>query len=223
MKNRFRGDRYLKFLVGFLLTFLISFSALGYDLSLKEVEGRMAKGGYLDTLWASYWAAEQGEAIVPILEEMLKKPQKYQKEPFAATSAYPFNVIWALAHIDSNRSLKILMKFSDWTMDKLNKDVTELAIKGFQLRRTQKSKVARERYGVLVRAKAKLLEQPSEGAPVLKLLKSGQRVKVLKPYLENQKEEGPRGGPAVFDYVELIPQGDRGYIQRFGGDFTSFI
>ncbi len=213
----------MKFLVSFLLTFLISFSALGSDLSLKEVEGRMAKGGYLDTLYASYWAAEQGEAIIPILEEMLYKPKKYQKEPFAATSAYPFNVIWALAHIDSNHSLKILMKFSGWTTDKLNKDVAELAIKGFQLRRTKQSKVARARYGVLVRAEAKLLGQPSESAQVLKLLKSGQSVEVLKPYLENEKEEGPRGGPAVFDYIELIPEGERGYIQRFGGDFTSFI
>ena len=42
----------MKLLVSFLLTFLISFSALGYDLSLKEVEGRkLVKGGYLDTLY----------------------------------------------------------------------------------------------------------------------------------------------------------------------------
>lgn len=209
----------MKFLASLLLTFFISFSASGYDLSLKEVEGRMIQGGYLDTLWASYWASEQGEAIIPILEEMLFKPRKYQAESFAAASAYPFNVIWALAHIDSNRSLKILMKFSVWTTNLFNKDVTELAIKGFQLRRGKQSTF----YGVLVRAETKLLERPSESAPVVKLLKSGQSVRVLKPYLENQKEEGPRGGPAVFDYIELIPQGDRGYIQRFGGDFTSFI
>lgn len=209
----------MKLLVSFLLTFLVSFSALGYDLSLKEVEGRMIKGGYLDTLYAAYWAARQGEAIIPILEEMLYKQQKYQKEPFAATSAYPFNVIWALAHIDSNRSLKILMKFSGWTTKNFNKDVAWLAIKGFQLRRTKQSKA----YGVLVRAEAGLLERPSESAPVLKLLKAGQSVRVLKPYLENQKEEGSRSGPAVFDYIELIPEGGRGYIQRFGGDFTSFI
>ena len=213
----------MKFLYSFLLTFLIPFSALGSDLSLKEVEGRMINGGYLDTLYASYWAAEQGEVIIPILEEMLFKQPKYQKESSAATSAYPFNVIWALAHIDSSRSLKILMKYSGWTTNNFDKDVTELAIKGFQLRRTQQSKVARARYGVLVRAEAKLLEQPSESAPVLKLVKSGQRVKVLRPYLENEKEEGPRSGPAVFDYIELIPEGGRGYIQRLGGDFTSFI
>ncbi|HEX3046927.1 MAG TPA: hypothetical protein VHY08_19385 [Bacillota bacterium] len=213
----------MKFLVSFLLTFFISFSALGFNLSLKEVEGRMVQGGYLDTLYAAYWAAGQGEAIVPILEEMLYLPKKYQKEPFTGASAYPFNVIWALAHIDSNRSLKILMKFSKWTTTKLDKEVTGLAIKGFQLRRTKQSKVARACYGVLVRAAAKLLERPSGSAPVLKLLKSGQSVRVLKPYLENQKEEGPRSGPAIFDYIELIPEGGRGYIQRLGGDFTSFI
>jgi hypothetical protein len=213
----------LKLLVSFLLAFFISFSALGYDLGPKEVEERMIKGGYLDTLQASYWAAEQGEAIIPILEEMLYKQPKYQNGSLTATSAYPFNVIWALAHINSNRSLKVLVKFSVWTTDKFNKDNAKLAIKGFRLRRTQQSKEARMQYGVLVRAEAKLLRRPSESAEVTKFLKSGQSVRILKSYLENRKEEGPRGGPVVFDFVELIPQGDRGYIQRFGGDFTSFI
>jgi hypothetical protein len=76
---------------------------------------------------------------------------------------------------------------------------------------------------IRVRAEAKLLEQPSESAPALKLLKFGQSVRVLKPFILNPKEEGLRSGPAVFDYIELIPQRERGYIQRLGGDFTSFI
>lgn len=209
----------MKFLIGLLLAIFISFAAWGFDLSLAEVEGRMAQGGYLDTLRASYWAAEQGEAIIPILAELLYHPGKYQKEPFAAAGAYPFNVIWALAHIDSNRSLQILLKYSGWTKETINHGIAALAIKGFRLRRSKQSKA----YGVLVRAEAKLLARPSENATVLKLLKSGQSVRVLKPYLENPKEEGPRGGPAVFDYIERIPGGERGYIQRFGGDFTSFI
>ncbi len=209
----------MKFLVGFLLAFFISFSVLGFDLNRAEVEGRMAKGGYLDTLYAAYWAAEQGEAIIPLLKGMLYQPEKYQKEPFAATSAYPFNVIWALAHIDADRSLKILTGYSAWTTEALNKNVARLAIQGFQLRRAKQNKD----YGVVVRAEGKLLERPSESALVLKLLKSGQSVRVLKPYLINPKEEGPRGGPAVFDDIELIPQGERGYLQRLGGDFTPFI
>jgi hypothetical protein len=209
----------LKFFVSLLLIFAISFSARGFDLSLPEVEGRMVKGGYLDTLYAAYWAAGQGEAMIPILEQMLSTPKKYQKEPCAATSAYPFNVIWALAHIDSDRSLKILMKFSGGRTKNFDQAVARLAIQGFRLRRAKQSEV----YGVLVRAEGKLLERPSQKARVLKFLQSGQSVKVLKPYLENQKEEGPRGGPAVFDSIELIPQGERGYLQRFGGDFTSFI
>jgi len=209
----------LKFWFGLLLTFFLSASAWGYVLSLKEVEERMVKGGYLDTLYEAYWAAEQGEVILPILEEMLYQPQKYQKGSFAGTSAYPFNVIWALAHINSTRSPQILMKFSSWTTQKFNKDVARLAIKGFRLRCTQKSRA----YGVLVRAEVKLLKCPDEKAQVLKLLKSGQSVRILKSYVVNKKEEGPRGGPAVYDYIELIPQKKRGYIQRLGGDFTSFI
>jgi hypothetical protein len=208
----------LKILVSFLLAFFISFSVLGHDVNLKKAEERMVKGGYLDTLHASYWAADQGEAIVPLLERMLYNPQKYQKDPLAATSAYPFNVIWALAHIDSDRSLKVLMKFSLWANTDFDKEVAGLAIQGFRLRRSKGDKTL----GVLVRTEAKLLERPSRSAPVLKLLKSGQSVRVIKPCLENQKEEGPRGGPAVFDYIELIPEGGRGYIERVG-DFTSFI
>lgn len=209
----------MKFFVGFLLTFLISFSALAFGLSLPEVEGRMVKGGYLETLYAAYWAAEQGEEIVPILEELLFRQQKYEKEPYTAIGAYPFNVMWALAHIDSNRSLKSLKQYSRWTKDGFHKNLAGLAIKGFQLRQTKHSKA----YGVLVRSEAKLFERPSERARVFKLLKYGQSVRVLKLYIVDKKEEGPRGGPAVFDYVELIPQGERGYVQRVGGDFTSFI
>lgn len=205
--------------IGLLLICFFSCSALAYGLSLEEVEGRMVKGGYLDSLYAAYWAAGQGEVITPILEDMLFNPRKYQKVPFADTSAYPFNVIWALAHIDSLRSLQILKKFSVWTTQKYSQELARLAIKGLRLRRTKQSKA----YGVLVRATAKLLEQPDKKAQVLKLIKSGQGVKILRPYLVKKEEEGPRSGPAVFDFIELVPEGKRGYLQRVGGDFTSFI
>jgi hypothetical protein len=62
---------------------------LGFDLKLQEVEGRMVKGGYLDTLYASYWAAEQGEAMIPILEEMLKKSQKISKRTLRCHQRIP--------------------------------------------------------------------------------------------------------------------------------------
>jgi hypothetical protein len=202
-----------------LLTFIIAFATYSYALSLNEVEERMVKGGYLDTLYAAYWAVEQGEAIVPILERMLYHPEKYQKVPFIPTGAYPFNVIWALAQIDSERSLKVLTGYSAWTSESFNQNLAQLAIKGFQLRRTKHRKA----YGVLVRAEAQLLERPSVKARLLIWLKSGQRVRIVKSYLENPTEEGPRGGPAVFDYIEILPWGKRGYLQRFGGDFTSFI
>ncbi len=201
------------------LIFVTVFAPISYALSLNEVEARMVKGGYLDTLYAAYWAAGQGETIVPLLERMLYHPEKYQKAPFVLTGAYPFNVIWALAQIDSERSLKILTGYSAWAPEPFYKDLARLAIEGFRLRRSKQGKT----YGVLIRAEAQLLERPSGKARGRIWLKSGQKVRILKVYLENPAEEGPRGGPAVFDYIELLPWGKRGFIQRFGGDFSPFI
>lgn len=206
-------------MIRFLIIFFLFFSVSASGLTLKEVEARMVYGGYLDTLYVAYWAAKQGEVIVPLLGKVLFKYPKYQNEPSASAGAYPFNIIWALAQIDSDHSLKILIKFFGWTTDKLNHELAQLAIEGFQLRRSKQGKT----YGILVRREAKLLEKPSEKAGVRRVVRSGQKVRIVKSYIENLNEEGARSGPAVFDYVELIPQEDRGYIQRFGGDFTSFI
>jgi hypothetical protein len=68
-----------------------------------------------------------------------------------------------------------------------------------------------------------LLEQQSEQARVVKELKAGQPVKIEREMITNPGEEGPRGGPAHYDRVELIPSGEKGYLSRAGDDFSPLM
>lgn len=183
-------------------------------LALPEVESRMVRGGYLDTLNAAYWAAAQGEAVVPLLAQLLDNRAKYAKELGGATGAFPFNAVWALGRIPKSGSLKVLEKYYSATKD----PTAVLAMQGWKLREREQS----PRYGVLAKDAA-LLEYPEEQARVLKRLKAGQQVKVLHEKNPNPREVGPRGGPVYYDRVDLIPSGEQGYIIRAGDDFTPFM
>ncbi len=188
--------------------------AAGPPLTLKEVENRMVRGGYLDTLFAAHWAVAQGEAVVPLLAQMLHKGQQYREEEQGATGAYPFNVFWALAHIPSSRSLKVLEDYYAATKD----PVAARALQGWRLRLNEQS----SRFGVLIND-GSLLEDPREKARVVKKIKAGQKVKILQERIANPREVGPRGGAMLYDRVELIHSGEQGYIPRAGDDFTPFI
>ena len=69
---------------------------------------------------------------------------------------------------------------------------------------------------------AALYAAPSVSAKVVKTFRAGQPVHILRENVENAKEEGPRGGPTAFDYVEALPSGPKGYIERAGDGFTPF-
>ncbi len=189
-------------------------AAAGPPLTLPEVEKRLVRGGYLDTLFAAHWAAAQGEAVIPLLAQMLDKQQQYREEERGAVGAFPFNVFWALAHIPSSGSLKVLEKYYAATKD----PTAALAIKGWRLRLNEQS----PRYGVLTND-GFLLERPEEKAQVVKKIKSGQQVKVLQEKIANPREVGPRGGAVYYDRVELLPSAEQGYIPRAGDDFTPFM
>ena len=68
-----------------------------------------------------------------------------------AVGAYPFNVLWALAHIPSSKSLAVLEKHHAATKD----PAAALALKGWWLRRHEDS----SRFGVLINDGG-LLERP---------------------------------------------------------------
>jgi hypothetical protein len=198
----------------FLVTLLPAAGLAGTDLTLQEAENRLIRGGYLETLHNAPWAAAQGGAMVPLLSQMLQKSQAYDRELGGATGAFPFNVLWALAHIRQPGALQVLEKYSAASRD----PNATLALQGWHLRADMKN----PRCGVLIND-APLLAQPSETALVLKNLKSGQTVKIEQEKIAAPGEEGPRGGPAHYDRVELIPGGEKGYIQRRGDDFSPFM
>jgi len=188
--------------------------AVRIPLALPEVENRMVRGGYLDTLNAAYWAVAQGEAVVPLLAQLLDNRAKYAKELGGATGAFPFNAVWALGRIPKSESLQVLEKYYFATKD----PAAALAMQGWNLREREQN----PRYGVLAKDAA-LLEHPEEEALVLKKLKAGQQVKVLYERIPNPREVGPRGGPVYYDRVDLVSTGEQGYILRAGDDFTPFM
>jgi hypothetical protein len=189
-------------------------SPAGTSLSLGEVENRLVRGGYLETLQNAHWAVEQGEAIVPLLGRLLQKRRAYDKELGGATGAFPFNALWALGHIPQPSALRVLEKYDAASRD----PSAALAIKGWKLRAASKG----PSYGVLTND-APLLEKPAATARVLKELKAGQPVKIESASLTSPDEEGPRGGPAYYDRVDLIPGGEPGFISRAGDDFSPFM
>jgi hypothetical protein len=183
-------------------------------LTLAQVEQRLVRGGYGTTLDAAHWAVQQGEAIVPLLQEMLKRRQLYEKQLEGATGAYPFNVVWALGQISSPAALAVLETYYAQSKD----DTAGLAIKAVRLRQAKGSRA----FGVLLSDK-NLYAQPSLEAKVVKELRGGQEIMIIKARIVNPKEEGPRGGPAIFDQVEVAPTGEQGFVERAGDGFPPYI
>ncbi|MDR3569120.1 MAG: hypothetical protein P4L43_13915 [Syntrophobacteraceae bacterium] len=183
-------------------------------LTLKEVENRLVRGGYIETLANAGWAASQGAAIVPILSRMLGQRKGYDKELGGATGAFPFDALWALGHIPLSSALKVLETYGAAGHD----PAAALAVKGWKLRARKKG----QGYGVLANDGA-LLENPSAAARVVKRLKAGQAVQIERTMIACPGEQGPRGGPAYYDRVKLLPGGEQGYIGRAGDDFSPFL
>jgi hypothetical protein len=186
----------------------------GTSLTLKEAENQLVRGGYAETLLNAHWAVEQGAAIVPFLGKMLQKRKVYAEELGGATGAFPFNVLWALGHIPQASALQVLEQYSAASQD----PSAALAIKGWKLRAQMKG----PGYGVLTND-APLLAKPAAQARVVKKLKAGQAVKIVRAMITSPGEEGPRGGPAHYDQVELLPGREQGYIARAGDDFSPFM
>src|SRR5690606_32084651 len=112
------------------------------------------------------------------------------------TGAFPFNAEYVLAHIDVPESLAALKKHK-----------LKYGMQAWNLRHTKKSQdygVVYQNVGLHPRASAQI-------GSVL-ILKPGEGVKILKRRIENQREEGPRGGPSLFDEVEVLSSGRRGFV-----------
>lgn len=174
---------------------------------LQEIEEQLCFSGYSMSLAvAEDYAATHGAALVPILQTMLDKAETYVNDPMF-TGAFPYNAVWILAHVGSDAARKAIERFA-----KNAKDAHySLALAGLDLRRKFNS----PDYAVL-HSETSLRDAASLKSKTLRALRPGQAFRILKPWIENHKEEGPRGGPAVFDAIELVPSREKGYVERQG-------
>ena len=151
--------------------------------------------------------------MVPILGKLLAKEKTFLHDPACAHSAFPFNAIWALGRISSPAAIAILKKYQAGPHD----HDASFAIKAAELRRKSHDK----EMGVTSREEVPLLAGASHSSKVLRMLKRGTAVRVLKFRVPNPKERGPRGGLAHFDQVKVLPKGPNGFIERAGDDFAT--
>jgi hypothetical protein len=174
--------------------------------TLAQVEDRLCRNGYLDSLFETKWAIAQGAKIVPILDKMLGQKKKYA-DVGKYTGAFPFNAEYALAHIDVPAAQAALKKHK-----------VTYGLQGWNLRRKMKS----QSYGVVYKDSA-LSPKPSGEIGSALILKPGTEVKILKAAVENPNEEGARGGPATFAYVEVLATKQKGYVQLAADVFDPFF
>jgi len=189
-------------------------------LTLSAVENRILIPAYVDSLEAATWAAQQGPRAVPFLEKLVAQHAVYEKraeQKGDVLGAFPFNAVWALGRIPGKEAAAALSRLAS-SSDTSVRPMVVHALAAHRLRAAKGTG-----YGVYARGQtASLYAAPSGSAKVVKTLRPGQAVHILRERIENPKEEGPRGGPTAFDYVEVLPGGPKGYIERAGDGFTPF-
>lgn len=188
--------------------------------SPAAVERQILSPAYVDSLYAASWAAEQGPRAVPTLEKLAARSASLLKKAEREGStlgAFPFNAVWALGRIPGPQAGAALARLAAGP----NPEVRTMAAHALAAHKLRAAKGAG--YGVYARGQtAELRAAPSESANVLRTLKPGAAVRILRENVENPKETGPRGGPTAFDYVEVLPSGPRGYVERAGDGFSPF-
>jgi hypothetical protein len=135
-------------------------------VSRAEAEKRLLQADYLGSLQAAHWAVKQGPRAVPALDALLARTDAYRKRA-DGTGAFPFNALWALAHIPGEPSRAALQRFRKAARGQTDREMADLALKGHALRATRKS----SRYGVLGGAGTTLYAVPSEQAKALRELR----------------------------------------------------
>jgi len=186
--------------------------------TFNEVAKQMRIIAYSELGESSYWAVEQGRAIVPHLAKLLAQSSNDRKKALAAGEplvGYPFNVIWALAQIGGAGARAALAQHAARAQDTEDRPLAKLALAGLDLR----AKIRKPEAGVLRYDSAPLLVKPSHESPKIRVLKAGQGLRILKSGIENNKETGARGGPTRFCEVQLIPGGHKGYLELEGEGF----
>lgn len=181
---------------------------------LVEAENKMVAGDYAETMRAALWAAGEGEAIVPVMVALLDRRIEYRQREAGFAGAYPFNVLWVLARVDSVINLPILENYYAGSGDKR----ALLAIAGCKLRRIS----GNGGDGVLMFDNRNLYSEANRTSSVKMSLAAGEEVTVLS-CLQNVEEQDDYGEIQIYDYIRLKASGTTGYIARQDGKFSPFI
>jgi hypothetical protein len=175
---------------------LLVFNGFGYSLAAAE------------ELLARY-----GARLVPALDTLLTNVRYYEDNPMR-TGSFPYNAVWLLGRIGSNQAKAMLERYRKHA----NNVAADYALAGIELRRETK-----DRDCVVLSKRYTLFDAPSYLGKPLAELEAGQKVRLIVPRQTNYEESGLQGGPAVFDFIELLPSLERGYIERVGpGDAIYF-
>jgi hypothetical protein len=186
--------------------------------TFDEVAAQMRTTAASQLFEVTGWAIDQGQAIVPHLSKLLTMVAADTKRAIDGGEPlvnYPFNILWSLSQIGGSGARAALARHATRAQDPGNRQLARHALAGLDLR----AKMRRKDVGVLHYASTPLLAKPSHEARKLRELRAGQGLRINKNVIENEKETGARGGPTRFCEVELIPGGQRGYLELEGEGF----
>ena len=177
-------------------------------LTYRTVRRRLTGGDYHQNLHAAYWAASQGANNVPHLERMIYERHNWEAEK-GPELAFPLNAFWALAHIETPRSLRVL---EEYYARRPRVVWAGLAAKGFKLRRRMKS----NGYGVLIKAATLQTSANAGDAEAIREIAEGEEVRILREGIKHvfTYEVDRVSETLIYDHVEIVGTGERGYIQR---------
>jgi hypothetical protein len=173
-----------------------------FHYSMDTIEQTLTQDAYLRQVYSAYWIANQGDNIVPLLDDLLDKHAG--NELF-----YSFGVYWALGQIGSSKAEQLLLNHE-------NDDYAILALKAL---RARKKAYNPDNIGVIYDS-SKMYAEPRMDSKIVGTVEMGDIVFYLESYIENENEPGPRGGYVVYDYFEIANTGLKGYVIRRADDFS---
>lgn len=164
--------------------------------SVMDLRNRLQMNGSTESISEAYWVIEQGDAILPAIDQLLSEPV-----PADATGAYPFNMMFALSQFNGPAVKDVLKKHDG-----------QLALKAVEAREVNPA------YRVIY-SECSLLQSQFYTSPIITQIPEGETVLLLQERVENPNEEGPMGGSSFYDYVQIVSTGQTGFTARSGGGY----
>lgn len=165
----------------------------GYSVS--ELRGRLMSGN-TESISEAYWVIEQGDAILPVIDQLLG-----ESYPADLIDTYQFSPMFALSQFNGPAVKEVLRRHKG-----------QLALATIEAREVNPA------YRVIY-SECSLLQSQSYTSPIITQIPEGETVLLLQERVENPNEEGPMGGSSFYDYVQIVSTGKTGFTPRSGGGY----